>query len=339
MTSYVRRPRPALALAFAAVLFGACGSSGTGAQLPDGPVSATPGGDVRAGSSALHAARLDAAKQAGVEPLSVDLRELRYAGWDGCLGVREPGRACAELFVGGYIARFDAAGQALRYHLADDRFVGPVDPAKADDGSPVPAELQTDFGAVLAAYVREEHALRAKVPATEVAVNSIESRVFFDTCLEVNLPGQARCPEARIPGYMIILAVPGDTFAYYNAAPTHGVRFVDRALGIVTGQPSMNIHEVQIAMREDLAKRLNVPVAQISVVSFREVTWPDGCLGLGRPGQACTQALVPGFLAELSDPTGKVHRYHGAGNEFVPAALDPSVTPGQPLPATATATP
>lgn len=40
--------------------------------------------------------------------------------------------------------------------------------------------------------------------------------------------------------------------------------------------------------------------ASITVSSVEAVTWPDGCLGLSRVGQACTEALVDGFRIELA---------------------------------------
>jgi hypothetical protein len=40
--------------------------------------------------------------------------------------------------------------------------------------------------------------------------------------------------------------------------------------------------------------------ASISVSSVEPVTWPNGCLGLGRSGQVCTEALVEGFRVELA---------------------------------------
>lgn len=40
--------------------------------------------------------------------------------------------------------------------------------------------------------------------------------------------------------------------------------------------------------------------ASISVESAEAIIWSDGCLGLRRPGRACTQALVEGFRVILS---------------------------------------
>jgi hypothetical protein len=54
------------------------------------------------------------------------------------------------------------------------------------------------------------------------------------------------------------------------------------------------------AIRRDLAQRFSI-TSKITLVSFSDQTWPDGCLGLPRGQEACTQALVPGWRVEVSD--------------------------------------
>ena len=44
-----------------------------------------------------------------------------------------------------------------------------------------------------------------------------------------------------------------------------------------------------------LSSTLNLPPEEISIVSTEAVEWPDGCLGVQRPGIMCTQAIVPGY--------------------------------------------
>ena len=44
-----------------------------------------------------------------------------------------------------------------------------------------------------------------------------------------------------------------------------------------------------------LSSLLNLPPEEISVISTEAVEWPDGCLGVQRPGVMCTQAIVPGY--------------------------------------------
>ncbi|NPV48587.1 MAG: hypothetical protein HPY69_16730 [Armatimonadetes bacterium] len=51
--------------------------------------------------------------------------------------------------------------------------------------------------------------------------------------------------------------------------------------------------------REDLAQRLKVPAADVTVEEVKAVTFPDGSLGLPRPGEMYTQALVGGHTLIL----------------------------------------
>ena len=53
------------------------------------------------------------------------------------------------------------------------------------------------------------------------------------------------------------------------------------------------------AIKDDLAKKLDIPHDAIEVVMSRSVTWNDGSLGCARPGQIYTQAVVPGYQVIL----------------------------------------
>lgn len=55
----------------------------------------------------------------------------------------------------------------------------------------------------------------------------------------------------------------------------------------------------QMAALSLLSQTLNLPPGQINLVSTEAMTWPDGCLGVARPGVMCTQALVEGYRVLL----------------------------------------
>ena len=63
------------------------------------------------------------------------------------------------------------------------------------------------------------------------------------------------------------------------------------------------------AVKDDLARRLLVKSDTIAVVSAVQVTWPDGGMGCGRPGEAYTQATIQGYKIILS-ASGKEYPYH-----------------------------
>ena len=65
--------------------------------------------------------------------------------------------------------------------------------------------------------------------------------------------------------------------------------------------------------KADLAKRLGVDAARVTLVSSEEVTWSDGSLGCPEPGMMYTQALVPGARIIL-EVDGTQYNYHSGAN-------------------------
>lgn len=69
-------------------------------------------------------------------------------------------------------------------------------------------------------------------------------------------------------------------------------------------EPGSEVHDLPAepaaeAARADLAADLGVDEKSIVILSVTEMTWTDGCLGLGGPAESCLQALVDGFRVEL----------------------------------------
>lgn len=300
----------------------------------DKPVSATPAPPSVSDRSLLHEARLDAAsaRRFDVDPLKVELVSLQHAGWDGCLGVTTPGRACTEIFVAGYIAVFQVDGKEARYHIGLGKFVGPVDPGKStvSDGSPVPPEMQTDFNAILALYSRHDFTLRTGQDVSSNVTEAIVPVEFSNACMGWERPG-TMCAEVITPGAIVLLRTPGDKTYRYHVSD-RGVVATDFTPGQATVEPDAALVDLQKQMREDVANRTGVSIGKVSLYSYREVTWPNGCLGVEQPGAVCTQALVDGFYATLSDGSGNQYRYHGAGDRFIAASFEQGARLTDPLP-------
>ena len=267
------------------------------------------------------------------------LVELRRTVFDGCLGVKTPATACTAQASPGYIALFDAGGKEARYHVAGYRWVGPLDPAKGgvDDGVHLDFEREVELNAPLADYARRELALRLHLELDAVVTNHIIPTTFFNRCLGystarpgTNDPCLADDGE-RIPGAFVGLRAAGNQYDY-NVS-TRGIVWIDFSRGTGTQQPSMNVGEVQQLMREDLARRRGVSPDAVTMISYRPVTWRDGCLGASKPGQACDATPVRGFLARLQ-ANGEDEEYHGAGMDFIDAwagGPEPDVASGGPV--------
>lgn len=89
---------------------------------------------------------------------------------------------------------------------------------------------------------------------------------------------------------------------------------------------------VQRDMRRDLAGRLGVDIETVSIQSFENVTWPDGCMGVHYAYATCLAALTDGFVAILSDGEGQTYVYHGSRLDFVAVSfLDADAIIGEPI--------
>jgi hypothetical protein len=284
------------------------------------------------GTVPLHAARLDLADRLDIAPLDIDLVSIRSAGFDGCLGVTDPDDVCTEQFIGGYIAFLEANGQQYRYHFGGDRFVY-ADPSKQiDDGLEVPGEIVPDLNRELAGYVREELDIRVPDPEADAIVTAIIPGQFPDGCMGFVPASVDACDSVIVEGAVVfLLGADGKTYRYHVGG--NGSIATDFEDGEITFEPNAALRVQQQLLREDLAGRLQVGVEQIGVLSYRVVTWPDGCLGVYRTDALCTQALVPGSLAVLTGPDGKEYRYHSdAQGSFVAASFESGARIGDPVP-------
>lgn len=299
---------------------------------PDDPVTSPTDGPVIVDTgSALFEARKDLAARLQLDTRDVILLRLQPAGFNGCLGLIVEDQPCTEQFISGYIAFFSAGDEQYRYHFGGNQFLA-VDflEGEPDDGLEVPAEMALDIHRILAAYAREDAALREGEDVDGYVVTAIVPTTFPDGCIGFDRPDTA-CDTAITPGAIILIAAPGGTLTYH-VSDSGLIIATDFEDGDVSVDPDAEKVAVQQAMRDDLAERTASDVAEVTVVSYRDVTWPDGCIGISRPGTVCTQALVDGFLALLTDASGEEFRYHGTGSDFIAASFEDGATLNDPLP-------
>ena len=72
---------------------------------------------------------------------------------------------------------------------------------------------------------------------------------------------------------------------------------------------------VQLA-KEDLARRLELSVSEISLISVEAVDWPDTSLGCPEPGMAYAQVITPGFRVVL-EAGGQRYEYQTDQGQLV----------------------
>ncbi len=75
-------------------------------------------------------------------------------------------------------------------------------------------------------------------------------------------------------------------------------------------------------LRQDLSKRTGIPTNQLRYIEGTPQTWTNGCLGLARPDEMCTQMLVNGWRIVFANGSNRwVYRTDATGQTY---RLEPS---------------
>ena len=62
---------------------------------------------------------------------------------------------------------------------------------------------------------------------------------------------------------------------------------------------------VMNAVIKDVSRNQNIPLQKLRISAYSQETWRNGCLEVIKPGEGCTQALVPGYKVTVSDGSQK----------------------------------
>jgi hypothetical protein len=105
-------------------------------------------------------------------------------------------------------------------------------------------------------------------------------------------------PQVPLP---VIILSPG----VENPSPT-----LEADMAPATAEQS---EQIRLAT-QDLARRLEVPSEEISLIDITAVVWSDGSLGCPQPDMFYTQALVEGTRIRLQ-VDDVIYHYHSGGNQ------------------------
>lgn len=81
--------------------------------------------------------------------------------------------------------------------------------------------------------------------------------------------------------------------------------------------------QVENSVKQDVVAKFRLPLASLKVKGFSAQAWPDGCLGLAKTDEVCTQATVNGWQVEISDGSQSyIYRTDSTGKNLR-SATDP----------------
>jgi len=182
---------------------------------------------------------------------------------------------------------------------------------------PTPAEVPTGSEAAILS-AKEDLAQRLGVAVEEITVLKVEAVEWPDTSLGCPRPGEMYA-QVITPGYRIILEVRGNRYEYHS--DNQGKRLVlcqDDRKRIEVLRRMVSPEGAIISAREDLAKRLGIPIEEVTVVSVVEDEFPASDLGC--PCPKCPERPIPAFVMGqriILAAQGKNYEYHARGSMVV----------------------
>ncbi|HZW03038.1 MAG TPA: hypothetical protein VFF68_03855 [Anaerolineaceae bacterium] len=123
------------------------------------------------------------------------------------------------------------------------------------------------------------------ISVADIAVSAVEPVQWSDACLEAAFPDET-CAQVVTPGFRVMLEANGEVFELRTDASGQNVRLA---------QGGDQLQEMAIQAQLMLRELLNVDLGQVQISNVERVTFPDACLGIDQPGQACAQVETPGF--------------------------------------------
>ncbi|MBF2027385.1 MAG: hypothetical protein IGS48_11535 [Oscillatoriales cyanobacterium C42_A2020_001] len=88
--------------------------------------------------------------------------------------------------------------------------------------------------------------------------------------------------------------------------------------------------EIVKTLRQDLSNRTGIPLGQLRFIEGSSHTWQNGCLGLARPDEMCTQMLVNGWRVVFANGSNRwVYRTDATGRTY---RLEPATNRSESLP-------
>ncbi len=89
--------------------------------------------------------------------------------------------------------------------------------------------------------------------------------------------------------------------AVMHSATAAPIKLAQNAGSQVNRQSDRLPGSVANAVIQDLSRREGIPASKLKITEYSRQTWTDGCLGLGKLNQLCTQVIVEGWRVVVSD--------------------------------------
>ncbi|KAM3101029.1 hypothetical protein ACKFKF_10310 [Phormidesmis sp. 146-12] len=145
--------------------------------------------------------------------------------------------------------------------------------------------------------VRQDLSQRLNIPLRDVKIVSFSQQTWSDSCL--GLGGAAEgCLRGTVQGWRVEVTNGQQNWFYRTDDTAQATRLEPQPNNVVT-LPA----DVAQRLLKTVARQVSIPISRLQIAEVKSATW-DGCLGVYKPEQACTQIALSGWqvIVTGSDP-------------------------------------
>jgi hypothetical protein len=248
----------------------------------------------------------------------VSLSDLRIVAaeqqtWpNGCLGLGRPDEGCTLALVSGWrvvvtngrdrtwIYRTDSDGSSVRLETGlnvpnrPDRPERPRQPERPERPErPDRPERQRPRRLPNRVERRVYQFVAELAGTSRLRVMDYRAETWSDSCFGIPSPAEI-CAAVLTEGWEVEVTDGEETWVVRTDAEAQSIR-------LVPDQTTGSELPAQVRDRVFAEVDANRGASGLEIVRYEDTMWPGGCLGLPRPGEVCTQALVPGWRVVVTD--------------------------------------
>ncbi|MEO1210362.1 MAG: hypothetical protein AAFX78_12540 [Cyanobacteria bacterium J06638_20] len=144
----------------------------------------------------------------------------------------------------------------------------------------------------LVSQVRRTASRDLAISFDRLHVLTYTSETWTDGCLELGGPNEL-CLQVMVDGWRLEVTDGDQSWIYHTDETGDTIRLADNTSDAIPTS-------VRDRLLRAIARQRNIPVNEVSILSYDSQIWTDSCLGLGNPAESCLQIMVEGWRLEVS---------------------------------------
>ena len=191
-------------------------------------------------------------------------------------------------------------------------------PAAAAEQVAQPASSDSADMTLLKQQAVQALAAHLQISESQITVSRIEPHTWPDASMGCGKPGTLAA-QVITQGHIVLLAAQDKNYRVHVSGRQALVcdRPVIRRKELTRPARARGLETIIEQAREDLAKRLGIPVSQVSVSRTQPRTWPSSALGCPHAGESAVEGSVAGYVLMLQHAS-RTYTYHTDLQAFRP---------------------